>query len=148
MIIFGFWRRHGIVVVVAAVGLIACSQEAPKVADKAPFGGPNSVEYAKSLWTELEKAKLVGDNPIHSNFYPGFEPHGFALEVFDTEITGFSFDYSSDSRQFPGNIRNRIELSFKIHFVLSHSGKLFSTEPPVKPGFYIIKKLLKKKRLQ
>lgn len=77
----------GLVVVVAAVGLIACSQEAPKVADKAPFGGPNSVEYAKSLWTELEKAKLVGDNPIHSNFYPGFEPHGFALEVFDTEIT-------------------------------------------------------------
>lgn len=52
-----------------------------------PFGGPEDVEYAKALWSELGNAKLVGDNPIHSHFYEGLEPHGFVLEVFDTDLT-------------------------------------------------------------
>jgi hypothetical protein len=81
----------GIVVVVVAVGLFAMFPQSQavsqKAADKAPFGGPNSVSYAETLWTELETVRLVGDNPIYSHFYEGIEPHGFVLEVFDTDLT-------------------------------------------------------------
>ena len=81
----------GIVAIVVAVGLfVMFTQNQPatqRAADKAPFGGPNSVSYAKALWTELENARLVGDNAIHSHFYEGIEPHGFVLEVYDADLT-------------------------------------------------------------
>lgn len=81
----------GIVAVVVAVGMfVMFTQNQPSAqsaADNAPFGGPDSVSYAKALWTELENAKLVGDDATHSHFYEGIEPHGFVLEVFDTNLT-------------------------------------------------------------
>ncbi len=71
--------------VVVAAGLVF--QVQPAVDQTPVFGGPDDVTYAKALWTELEEARLVGDNPIHSYFYAGTEPHGFVLEIFDTELT-------------------------------------------------------------
>lgn len=62
-------------------------QVQPAVDQTPPFGGPEDIEYAQALWTELGNARLVGDDPIHSNFYEGTEPHGFVLEVFDTDVT-------------------------------------------------------------
>jgi len=78
----------GVVVLVGVIALIMQGQRGSQLAtDAAPFGGDNSVSYAKALWSELEKAQLVGDNVIHSNFYEGDEPHGFVLEVFDADLT-------------------------------------------------------------
>jgi hypothetical protein len=56
-------------------------------AQNAPFGGPDDIAYAQSLWQELEAAKLAGEGSMHSNFYEGSEPHGFVLELFDTDAT-------------------------------------------------------------
>jgi hypothetical protein len=51
------------------------------------FGGADDVSYAEALWAELESARLVGDNSMYSHFYQGIEPHGFVLEVFDSDLT-------------------------------------------------------------
>lgn len=69
----------------AAIGIAL--QTRPALVQTPAFGGPDDVAYAKALWTELEKAKLVGGNAMHSNFYVGKEPHGAVLEVFDTDLT-------------------------------------------------------------
>jgi hypothetical protein len=55
------------------------------IAQDAPFGGPDDLAYAKTLWLNLKSNKLAGDGAMHSSFYEGTEPHGFVLEVFDTE---------------------------------------------------------------
>jgi hypothetical protein len=70
---------------VAAFVLVA--QTSPAIDQTSEFGGPEDVTYAKALWTELANARLVGDDAIHSSFYPGKEPHGFVLEIFDTDLT-------------------------------------------------------------
>ena len=37
-------------------------------AQDAPFGGPDDIAYAQSIWQELEAAKLAGEGSMHSNF--------------------------------------------------------------------------------
>ncbi|MBT4939277.1 MAG: hypothetical protein HON14_09115 [Rhodospirillaceae bacterium] len=74
------WAGFGL-----AVGMLLIS---PNViaADKKPFGGPDSISYAKKLWAALDKAKLVGKNSIRVKPYEGSEPHGFVLESFDSTV--------------------------------------------------------------
>jgi hypothetical protein len=68
------------------VGILMVSQSAI-AADKKPFGGPDSVQFAKKLWTALEQAKLVGKKQLRVKPYEGNEPHGFVLESIDSSIT-------------------------------------------------------------
>lgn len=75
----------GVAGIVVAAGVLL--QVQPAVDQTPPFGGPEDIEYAKALWSEMENARLVGANRIHSQFYEGIEPHGFVLELFDTDIT-------------------------------------------------------------
>lgn len=78
----------GVVVLIGVVVLVLVNRQSGQMAaDSQPFGGENSISFAETLWDELEKARLVGDNVIHSNFYEGNEPHGFVLEVFDADLT-------------------------------------------------------------
>ncbi len=74
------WASFGL-----AIGMLLMSQTS-FAADKTPFGGPDSVQYAKKLWTALKEAKLVGTGAIRSKPYEGSEPHGFVLETFDSSL--------------------------------------------------------------
>ena len=56
-------------------------------AQDAPFGGPEEVEYASSLWQTLAGANLVADDPIRAMPYQGREPHGAILEYFEQSVT-------------------------------------------------------------
>jgi len=62
-----------------------------QAADK-PFGGPDSVNYAKALWSAMEKSNLAGANAIMSTPYEGQAPHGAILDTVDTtlEVNGHS----------------------------------------------------------
>ena len=60
---------------------------APAIGQTPAFGGPDDDSYAQALWSALQAADLVGDNAIHSNLYPGQEPHGAVLETMDTTLT-------------------------------------------------------------
>lgn len=52
-----------------------------------PFGGPENVAYAETLWTALEEAELVGDDTIMAVPYEGQEPHGAILITLEDEVT-------------------------------------------------------------
>lgn len=51
------------------------------------FGTIGEVGFAATLWSALEAAALVGDQPLHAPFYEGAEPHGFVLETIFAEIS-------------------------------------------------------------
>ena len=60
----------------------------PAVDAPAPeFGTIGEVGFAETLWSALEAAALVGDQPLHAPFYEGAEPHGFVLETIFAEIS-------------------------------------------------------------
>ncbi|MDP2645760.1 MAG: cytochrome P460 family protein [Desulfobacterales bacterium] len=53
----------------------------------APFGNPDDVAYAETLWNVLVKFKLAGRGMINSVPYTGQDPHGAILESLDRNIT-------------------------------------------------------------
>ncbi len=53
----------------------------------APFGNEKDVSYAKSLWTAMTAARLVGAKMIESRPYEGTPPHGAILDTLYDEIT-------------------------------------------------------------
>ena len=50
---------------------------------KPPFSGPNNVAYAKMLWSEMQRMRLVGPNAWEGTAYEGQEPHGMSLVTID-----------------------------------------------------------------
>jgi hypothetical protein len=54
------------------------------LAQDAPFGDPDSVRYAETLWDVMEEARLVGDDSIKVRPFEGNEPHGTVQEVLAT----------------------------------------------------------------
>ncbi len=50
------------------------------------FGGEGDVNFAKSLWRALTKARLVGARAIGSTPYAGTRPHGSVLQTLDTTV--------------------------------------------------------------
>ena len=59
------------------------SVAASKSEVKPPFSGPGNVAYAKMLWVEMEKQRLVGPNAWEGTAYEGQEPHGMSLVTID-----------------------------------------------------------------
>ena len=53
----------------------------------APFGNEEDVTYAKSVWTAMTDARLVGAKMIGSRPYEGTEPHGAILQTLYDEVT-------------------------------------------------------------
>lgn len=51
-----------------------------------PFGGSADVNFAKSLWKGLKKARFVGEGTIHSTPYQGTHPHGAILKTVDGTV--------------------------------------------------------------
>lgn len=56
-------------------------------ADEAPFGGPESVDYAAALWQQMAEDGLVGDDAILSTPYTGQHPHGAILDTIEGKTT-------------------------------------------------------------
>ena len=52
-----------------------------------PFGGKSDVMFAKTVWEELVKQRLAGENRINVQPFKGNEPHGAIQQVFATELT-------------------------------------------------------------
>ncbi|ESR24646.1 hypothetical protein [Lutibaculum baratangense] len=52
-----------------------------------PFGGPEDVEYAATLWEVMTNARLAGENSIKVRPFEGSEPHGTVQEVLSTTAT-------------------------------------------------------------
>lgn len=75
----------GAVATVALAAGLAFQTQTARV-QSPPFGGPEDLAYAETLWAALVEAKLAGPESIRSNFYEGVEPHGFVLEVLDTKL--------------------------------------------------------------
>ncbi|EKV27373.1 hypothetical protein C882_1875 [Caenispirillum salinarum AK4] len=71
----------------AAAVALAFGAGAATAADDTPFGGPESQEYAATLWQALTEERLAGDNAIDGVPYRGTEPHGAMLETFFTTMT-------------------------------------------------------------
>ncbi len=72
-------------VLFAAMG-IGLSISMTAGAGEMAFGGPDSVDYSKDLWSALGSAKLVGspaDNPAP---YKGVHPHGAVLTTATSEV--------------------------------------------------------------
>ncbi|MEX0957564.1 MAG: cytochrome P460 family protein [Rhizobiaceae bacterium] len=57
------------------------------LAQDAPFGDPDSISYAETLWDVMEEARLVGDDTIKVRPFEGSEPHGTVQEVLATTAT-------------------------------------------------------------
>ncbi len=53
---------------------------------QAPFGGPDDVKYAGTLWKALKKANLAGANAIMSTPYKGQAPHGAFLDTIEGTV--------------------------------------------------------------
>lgn len=51
------------------------------------FGKSDDIRFAQGLWFGLKKMRLVGDNPVHVEFYEGVEPHGFVLEFLERQMS-------------------------------------------------------------
>jgi len=52
-----------------------------------PFSGPEDVAFSKTLWTALEKNRLIGPNRFQSMPYKTPPPHGHFVESLDGLIT-------------------------------------------------------------
>lgn len=58
---------------------------ADKTMMKAPFGNPDDVAYASTLWDEMNKSGL---NKMPATLYVGGPPHGKVREVLEGKING------------------------------------------------------------
>ena len=85
-----------IAVALSAAVLVSCASKDAMMEDKgkdmamdamAPFGGPDDVAYAASLWQALGVAGLVGANARSSAAYPGQHPHGAVLRNITDTVT-------------------------------------------------------------
>lgn len=56
-------------------------------AEPMPFGDPESLSYAKDLWSFMERKRLVGIDPIITRPYKGMAPHGMILELLELPVT-------------------------------------------------------------
>lgn len=56
-------------------------------AQEKPFGDPKNTAFAKSLWTEMKKYRLVGPNRINVRPFEGNEPHGSIQQVLSRPLT-------------------------------------------------------------
>jgi len=63
------------------------SVAASKAEVKPPFSGTGNVAYAKMLWAEMQKQRLVGPNAWEGTAYEGTEPHGMSLVTIDGIVT-------------------------------------------------------------
>ena len=79
-------KKIGAFAAVLAVAVMSIGFTA-QAADKKPAGGPESVAYAKKLWSAMGDAKLIGAKAFMTSPYEGMEPHGFVLETIDTMLT-------------------------------------------------------------
>ncbi|MBT4836430.1 MAG: hypothetical protein HON94_03695 [Methylococcales bacterium] len=52
-----------------------------------PFGTAKAIAYSEKLWSQLEKANLVGNNAIETVPYKGMPPHGAILESVSSKVT-------------------------------------------------------------
>ncbi|WP_415886176.1 cytochrome P460 family protein [Neptuniibacter sp. QD37_6] len=59
----------------------------PASAETMPFGDTESVNYAKDLWSFMERKHLVGVDPIITRPYQGAPPHGMILELLEVPVT-------------------------------------------------------------
>ncbi len=66
----------------AAAGIVTTTANS----QGAPFGNEEDIAYAKSLWTAMTGAKLVGAKAIGSRPYEGTPPHGAILDTLYDEI--------------------------------------------------------------
>jgi hypothetical protein len=51
-----------------------------------PFGGEKDVAFAKSLWSALKSADIVGAGRINVRPFEGNEPHGAIQQVLETKL--------------------------------------------------------------
>ena len=56
-------------------------------AQEKPFGDPKNVAFAKSLWSQMKKYRLVGPNRINVRPFEGNEPHGSIQQVLSRQLT-------------------------------------------------------------
>ncbi|MCX2725718.1 hypothetical protein [Roseibium salinum] len=81
IVTYGLLAATGGLFAAVAIGTSALN------AQDAPFGDPDSISYAETLWSEMEEARLVGDNSIKVRPFEGNEPHGTIQEVLATIAT-------------------------------------------------------------
>lgn len=55
-------------------------------AQAAAFGDSEDVNYANTLWQQMQDAGYVGENAIMSVPYTGTHPHGAILDTIDTRL--------------------------------------------------------------
>lgn len=70
-----------------AIGLGLALGAPLAMAQQAPFGGEDDVNYAAVLWGALQEARLVGEGRTMSAPYTGQHPHGAILDTIDGEVT-------------------------------------------------------------
>ncbi len=74
--------------IAAGVALTAVASNTSQIkAQEAPFGDPDSIGYAETLWRVMEEARLVGDDTIKVRPFEGSDPHGTVQEVLATTAT-------------------------------------------------------------
>ena len=56
-------------------------------AQDAPFGNPEDVDYAATVWSIMSDARLVGSDTLKVRPFEGNEPHGTIQEVIATTAT-------------------------------------------------------------
>lgn len=66
---------------------VTLSVTATGVVAQAPFGDPDSLAYASSLWQALSQANMIGPNGIMSKPYKGQHPHGAVLDTIEGNLT-------------------------------------------------------------
>jgi len=71
---------------VAALAIAGLGASA-SIAQKAPFGNAEDIDYAAKLWKAMEAAHMAGSDSINALPYEGVEPHGAVLETFYTKAT-------------------------------------------------------------
>jgi len=74
----------------ACAGILACWLTGAVCAQEnadPPFGGPEDVAFAESLWESLGMFQLVGPNAVNVWPFEGSHPHGAIQQVTDSRIT-------------------------------------------------------------
>lgn len=73
-------------IVVILYGLNTASAQYASSQPAPAFGSSADVNYARSLWKALTKARLVGERSVESTPYKGTHPHGAILRSLDSVL--------------------------------------------------------------
>lgn len=73
-------------IMVILYGLNTASAQYASSRPAPAFGSSADVNYARSLWKALTKARLVGERSVESTPYKGTHPHGAILRSLDSVL--------------------------------------------------------------